>query len=688
MTGMNAAAAIQLAWQQLQAGQLAQAESICRQILSQNPQSAEALQLLGIIAMQCGNGEAAIELIGRAISLQPNYFSAHDNLGIVLANLGRIDQAIASHQRAIQIHPGFAEGHCHLGNCYWQKRQLGEAGASFRRAIQLNPKFADPYVGLSNVLKETGQLDESIAACRMAILLNPNFAGAYRNLGNVLHLRGTDQLDQVIAAYQRALQLHPNDANTHCDLGNALADQHRYDEAIASYQRSIQLNPAHAPAFGYLGSALTGQGRLDEAIEACRTGIRMQPTFSWMRGNLLYAMYHHPSFNAEQLLEETRDWARNCAPVMATGSIARDPSPTRRLKIGYLSPFFFRCADAHYIVPLLAHHDAEQFEIFCYSRIAAASVERSLFRFDQYHDITRSGPQGAADLIRRHEIDILVSMCRPADEFLRVLTYRPAPVQMTWMTFASATTGMEVVDYRISDPFIDPIGSEEGCYAEKTLRLQETAWCYDPMLEAPPVGPMPALTTGHVTFGALNRWCKINPMVQSAWADVMRSVPNSRLLILALPGSHRQRAMDDFEKLGVDPSRIEFIARTSPAAYLDLYNRIDLTLDTFPFSGHTTALDSLWMGVPVITLSGRTCVGRAAASALHNVGLTDWIAKTPQEYVSIATGAAQDLPKLAHLRGGLRQKMQSSALSDGPRFARQMERLYRQAWAQSQNMPS
>jgi protein O-GlcNAc transferase len=400
-----------------------------------------------------------------------------------------------------------------------------------------------------------------------------------------------------------------------------------------------------------------------------------------MRGNLLYAMYHHPGFDANQLRDQTRDWALHCALPQPAVPTAPDLSPSRRLKIGYLSPFFFRCADANFIVPLLNNHDSQQYEIFCYSRIPEAKLERSYFPCHHFHDITPLGPQGAAELIASHKIDILIAMCRPADDFLRVLTFRAAPVQMTWLTFASATTGIDaVVDYRISDPFVDPIGSDEGAYVEKTLRLPETAWCYDPMLEAPPVGPVPALANQHVTFGALGRWCKINPSVLSAWASVLKAAPNSRLLLLSVQGSHRQRAMEELANLGIDPSRIEIIPRTSRYEYLRLYNRVDVTLDTFPFSGHTTALDSLWMGVPVVTLCGETCVGRAADSALNNLALTEWIAKTPNEFVSMAVRFSQDLPNLSRLRVELRRRFQSSALGDGPRFTRQMESLYRQAW--------
>ena len=299
---------------------------------------------------------------------------------------------------------------------------------------------------------------------------------------------------------------------------------------------------------------------------------------------------------------------------------------------------------------------------------------------DHWFDTRRLTTAASAELILAHEIDILVSMSKSADECLLIMANRLAPIQITWLIFASCTTGLETMDYRISDSYLDPVGMDESCYTEKTLRLPETAWCYDPLLDSPPLTPSPAANDGFITFGSLNRLSKINPAVVAAWAEILRAVPHSRLHVLAVPGSHRQRLLDQFRQLGVDDRRIEFIDRQSRIDYLKQYRRIDITLDTFPFSGHTTTFDSLWMGVPVVTLSGRTCVGRAASSALHNLGLAELIAQTPTEYVSLAVQLSGDAAHLAEATS--RPAAENADLStDGrPRFTRNMEAAYRQAW--------
>lgn len=387
--------------------------------------------------------------------------------------------------------------------------------------------------------------------------------------------------------------------------------KNQFDEAVDSYLRAIQLWPDYAEAYNNIGLVFAEQGRLDDAITACRYAIQIKPDIADAWINLLYALYHHPDSDSRRLLDETRQWARRQSTVSPTYSPTRDRTPNRRLKIGYLSPFFGSCADAHFIFPLLSNHDRKQFEIFCYTRRTHDDELTARLRThcDHWHDIRRLPIAATVELIRSHQIDILVNMSRAADECMTIVASRLAPIQITWLTFASCTTGLQSVDYRISDPYLDP---PEPFFTEKTLHLPETVWCYDPLLDSPPVKPSPVLTNGFITFGSLNRFGKINPPVVAAWSEILKSVPASRLHILAIPGNHRQRLLAQFQNLRIDSRRIEFIDRRSRLDYMKQYDRIDITLDPFPFSGHTTALDSLWMGVPVVTLSGRTTVGRAA----------------------------------------------------------------------------
>jgi protein O-GlcNAc transferase len=292
--------------------------------------------------------------------------------------------------------------------------------------------------------------------------------------------------------------------------------------------------------------------------------------------------------------------------------------------------------------------------------------------------------EALAAQIRLDGIDILVDLAlHTAKNRLPVFARKPAPVQVTFAGYPGST-GLDAIDYRLTDPYLDPPDSaDETLYSEKSVRLPASFWCYDPLDASPPaVSSLPAPINGYVTFGCLNNFCKINDGVLKLWAQAMAGVPGSRLLLLADEGSHRQRTHQFLESLGVSRDRVNFVAKRPRAQYLDLYHLIDIGLDTVPYNGHTTSLDSLFMGVPVVTLIGKTVVGRAGLSQLMNLGMPELIGRTAEQFVQIARDLATDLGRLAGLRAELRGRMQASPLMDGAAFARGIEAAYRQMWRQ------
>jgi predicted O-linked N-acetylglucosamine transferase (SPINDLY family) len=262
---------------------------------------------------------------------------------------------------------------------------------------------------------------------------------------------------------------------------------------------------------------------------------------------------------------------------------------------------------------------------------------------------------------------------------LLVFARRPAPVQVCWLAYPG-TTGLAGMDYRLTDPHLDPPLCDESVYSEATIRLPETFWCYDPMTRDEGVTPLPARQAGYVRFGCLNNFLKVNEGPIALWARVMREVRGSRLTMLAPSGDAREGALRSFEGHGVGPERVDFVEYQPRTAYLATYRSIDVCLDTFPYGGHTTSLDAFWMGVPVVTLAGSTVVGRAGLSQATNLGLTELVARAPDEYVKIAVDLCADLERLAELRAGLRSRMERSPLMDAARFARGIEAAYLEMW--------
>ncbi|MGD0389774.1 MAG: tetratricopeptide repeat protein, partial [Tepidisphaeraceae bacterium] len=560
--------------------------------------------------------------------------------------------------------------------------QFEEAVGSCREAIRLKPDFAGAHNNLGNALYNLGRLSEAIASYCQAIRLKPDYAEAHNNLGNALAAQR--QLDQAIASYRRAIRFKPDYALAHKNLANALKDMGQLDEAIVSFRQAIRVKPDYAEAHSNLGNALKNVGRLDEAIAIVRQALQIKPDFAGAHSNLVFMLQYHPGYDGRMIHEEVRRWNRQHAEPLKKfiqpHTNSRDPD--RRLRIGYVSADFFDHASAFFLLPLFRHHDPRQVELFCYSLRARTDAVTQEMKNHVQHWRTVAGLADAkvAARVREDQIDILMDLAlHRSKKSLMVFARKPAPVQATWLGYPG-TTGLDTMDYRLTDPYLDPPELDDACYSERSIRLPDTFWCYDPLTSEPAVSAPPCLEKGFITFGCLNNFCKVNDGVLALWAGVLKTLPNSRLLLLAPEGSARQRVLDRLGREGIGPERVEFVSKQIRLEYLRIYHRIDIGLDTVPCNGHTTSLDSFWMGVPVITLVGQTVVGRAGLSQLTNLGLTELIAQTPEQYVQIATDLARDLPRLGELRRTLRKRMEASPLMDTPRFARNIEAAFRQMW--------
>jgi predicted O-linked N-acetylglucosamine transferase (SPINDLY family) len=681
MTQITLQQALQLAAQHQQAGRVREAEVVYQQILAQQPENVDALHQLGRLACQVGRYDVGVDLIGRAAALRPNSAELQASLGRALKGNGQPGDAIAAYRRAIALNPAIAETHNNLGNALREHGDIDEAIAAYQTAIALRPEMAQPYSNLSRALRDRGRLDESIAACRHAVRLSPNLPEAHNNLGSNLRIKGL--ADEAIVSCQTAIALRPNFPEAFVNLGNALKDKGQLDEAIAAFQQAIALSPGFAEAHGNLGNAFKDAGRLDEAIASYRQAISIAPNLPEPYDNLVYALWYHPAYDAAAIAREHQQWNRQHAEPLKKfiQPHDNDRSPSRRLRIGYVSPDFRDHVVGRNILPLLERHDAEQFEVFCYSNSETADemTEQIKSCAPGWRNILGNTDAEAAAKIRADRIDILVDLSlHMLGNRLPLFARKPAPVQITFAGYPG-TTGLEAIDWRITDRHLEPPGSEHA-FVEKPLVLPDTFWCYDPRSTEPAVNVLPAMQAGYITFGCLNNFCKLNDAVLTLWAKVMRQVEHSRLLLLAPEGKHRIRTLEFLSAEGIGAERVEFVGHQSRGEYLLTYHRIDLGLDTFPYNGHTTSLDSAWMGVPVVTLVGSISVGRAGLSQLSNIGLEELAGATPDEFMRIAVELAGDLPRLTQLRSALRQRMEQSPLMDAGKFARDIEAAYRAAW--------
>jgi protein O-GlcNAc transferase len=518
----------------------------------------------------------------------------------------------------------------------------------------------------------------AIECFRRAAEIDPELFAAQANLGALLVDRG--RVDEAIAPLQAALRLRPRTPEIHNNLANVLSALGQLDEAAAHCRRSLELRADNAGALTALGNVLKDQGLLDEARNAYARAALLRPDLPQPASNLLYLMHFHPGQSPNSILVAHRAWGKQCGqPLKALHRPhGNNPDPERKLKIGYVSADFREHPVGRFFLPQLENHDRQRVAVFCYSNLhgADAMTDRIRAKADFWRNIAERTDEQAAEKIRADGIDILMdlTMHMRASRLL-VFARKPAPVQATYLAYCS-TTGLEAMDYRLSDPYLDPAGADKF-YVEPTVRLRKSYWCYQANDAAPAVNALPAASASVITFACLNNFCKVTPPTLALWAELLSRMPNSRLILHAPPGTHCDRVRS---VLGVTQERLAFVGRAPMAEYFARYHRIDIALDPFPCAGGTTTCDALWMGVPVITLPGETAVSRSGVSILSNIGRTEWIAESAGDYLRIAGELCRDLKALAETRRSLRGRMMGSALMDGSQFARNVENAYREMW--------
>ncbi len=629
------------------AGDVQQAERIYGQVLLRAPANALAWYLRSIIAMSEKNYARAAELL----------------------------------ERALQNSPENAEYLCNLGEAYRRLARSDQALTALVRATAANPRLAEAHYNLALVLRQLGRANDAIESFERALALNPRLPRLGEELLNTWSLSGGDE--QALGVYQRIRSILPDIPGLHVAVANIYAAMFLLDDAVMHFERALELDSKSAPVHANFAVILADRGELDAAILHYKKAIELDPGDHKSHGNLLFALSHHSQYEARQIRAEAQAFDRQHASQLPRAREYADVrNEGRRLRIGYVSPDFRQHSVAHFLFPLFCQHDRKQVELVCYSNVSAPDSLTQSFRekADRWQDISDLDDTAAARLIRDDRIDILVDVAmHTTNNRLLVFARKPAPVQVAYLAYLG-TTGLTAMDYRFTEPRLDPPDSTEELYTERSIWLPDVYWCYDPLTNLPEVNSLPAASAGIITFGSLNNFRKVSPETLALWASVLRAVPRSRMIIHAPPGAAVERVQAAFESQGVASDRLDFVGRLPRPAYLETYRRIDICLDTVPHNGATTSLDAYWMGVPVVSLLGHTVVGRGGYAIAHHLNLAQLVASAADEYVACAAHLSADLGHLAELRRQLRQRLEQSPLMNAPKFARTVEQAYRSMW--------
>ncbi len=660
----------------------------------------------------------AVKIGEQALGRNPKHAKLWCALGAAKRRLAQMDGAREAYEQAIALDQGYAQAWCNLGEWWLVKDDLPAALAKFEQALKLQPNLPEALNNRVAVLYELGRFDDAEAAAREAILIYPRQAALHVNLGNVLLHTGKAHL--ALKSLRKALEFDPASPEAHLGLSALLGESHRLAETLAFFEHEIAVKGESAQRLASLALAQQSKGDWLTAEATCNKILEMQPSnisalvtlagcysvradhqgairlyeralaenprMPGICSSIAFNATYLPDISATDLFAYHQSWAtRFEAAKNELFFHEQSKHPHRPLRIGYVSGDFGTHPVGFLLRDVIRHHDRQQYAIHCYSMMRSSDNITAAIRenADAWIDALLMGDEELADRINEDRIDILVDLAgHTAYNRLPTFVLKPAPVQATWIGYFHST-GLESIDYFITDPFTTP----QGCgqlFSETPVCLPHSRFCYSPPEYAPEVVEPPVLVRGEITFGSFNRIEKLVDPVIAAWVKIINAVPNSRLLLKS--GALENKGVSDrlrrrFSAYGLDSGRLELQGPSSHPEMLEQYGEIDIALDPFPFNGGMTTLEALWMGVPVVTVEGATVVSRQTISALSNIGLAgELVFKDIDSYIMGAVALANNPSRLVELRDSIRPLMATSPLRQAEQFTRDLEHLYRRMW--------
>lgn len=691
-----------------QTGRLREAREIYERVLQREPDYPEALHFLGVIAHQSGNDDVALEMMRKAIAKDDSKGVFFLNLGAVLEARGHLDQAIENYRHSVELDPGQAMGYSDLGNALLKRGNFAEAATKltaslgivpnnpevinslgvvmekvgqfekaavcYRKAIALKPDYFEAYTNLSTPLDRLGKRDEAIECLQYALRLSPRFYAAHCNLGNIQRAAG--HIEAALASCKTAVELQPDSVESNLNLGNAYREGGSLSKAIEYYRRVVELDPGNAGGYTNIASTFMELGRIKEAKEAFQQALDLDPHYAVAYSNMLFfhASMHDISPEAElglargwekcALSEAERLAARKRAPAKG-GAFPALPRTGRKLRVGVVSAELGTHAVAEFLEPFLEQLDRSRFHLTLFPTAprSDARAERLRTLADGFVSLVVMPYAQAANRIRAEQIDILMDTTGHTNQcHLQIFAHRAAPVQLTYIGYW-CTTGLTEMDWFLVDH--DMPAYCEQHFSEGLWRLPNIATCYRGDTTLPDNGWKPGDT---IRIGSFNKFSKIREQTLALWAKVLAALPQTKLFLedrtLNEDETHR-RILGTLAGHGVGAERVEFHpAISNHREHMLLYDQLDIALDTIPFNSGTTAMDALWMCVPLVVLEGNWSGGRIAGSALRALGRAEWIAQSDEEYVSIVRSLVEDDEGRKELRRTQRARMSASPLCD------------------------
>ena len=650
------------------------------------PDPIMSFRVRGNAFLAAGDWHAAEQCYRHAIVTDPQDPLPYINLGYVLLHQHLEQEARATLEIAISMDPANADSHYLLGGIAERRFDFEAAAFHYQRSFKLNPELESACSDACRVLFISGRVTDASDLIAAGLMMNPTNEDFHYYQGNLL--LADQKLDSALECYREALSLGADYPTLHGYIGGILVQKNELQSALVHLQRAIELDPNTASAHHDLGVVFHRLGEIKNAITEQELAISLRPDFLQAHSCLLFAMTLDSECLPQKYLNRACAYGVQVQHFTLSAQRLQTPPTIHEvhfpLRVGLVSGDFRMHPVGALLEAVFPHLPDSSLQIVAFSNNPYDDeVTDQLRSFTaEWHAISSKSDLEVATLIRSRQIDILIDLAgHTAHNRLPVFAWKPAQIQITWLGYL-ASTGMLEIDYLIADDWTLP----ESCashFTEKVLRLPNSYLCFTPPSRHLHVTPLPASINGYVTFGCFNNLIKMNDDVVAIWARVLTAVPTSKLFLKAkqlIDSTTCQRVMERFALNGVNLNRLILEGPLPRSNYLTSFHQVDISLDTFPYPGVTTSIDSLWMGVPVLTLAGSSFLSRQGVGLLMNVGLPDWIAVDSKEYVERAVSFASDIPSLVLLRRTLRQRVLSSPLVDAQRFSDSLRGALHTLW--------
>jgi predicted O-linked N-acetylglucosamine transferase (SPINDLY family) len=638
------------------------------------PDEAET-QGLYAAALHCaGRLEEASFHYRTAIRLDNGNDTYQYNLGVIWYNLGQLVEAEQCFKNVLSRKPAAIEVLMNLALTLLAQNRNAEAEVCLRNTIAQRPSHPEAHHYLSIALKHQGRLEEAKSASGQALALNLNYADAYDTQGAILFEQG--KLQEAESCFEKAIACQPAQPKSYNNLGTVLQLQRKIVLAEEYYRKAIALDPNFVDAHINLGINLQSQSRIKEAEQCWRTSLQINPNSIANQSGLLFHLNYRAGPSNPGYIEEAIKFGRMVTSRIeqALDSWLCEPHP-QRLRVGLVSGDFRNHPVGHFLHGLLREIGITQLDLIAYTTQPGVDDFSKRIRpyFADWTNIGNLSDKAAAAVIRADGIHVLIDLAgHSSHNRLPLFAWKAAPIQISWLGYL-ASTGLESIDYVLSDPYAIE-AADEKYFTEKIWRLPDSCICFTPTVDDVPINAPPSLEQGFVTFGSFNNLSKMTDDVIEIWSQILLAVPKSRLFLKASQLNEpaiAERILNRYASHGISADRL-LLSQTvaAPEQHLATYNRIDIALDTFPYPGVTTSVEALWMGVPVLTLRGDGILARANESININASLTEWIASDKSAYIQKAILFAENPANLADLRKALRSRILASPLFDSIAFAR------------------